>query len=126
MRSMLIVGTAASLLAASAFAQTPNTPTSPNTTAPAVTAPAPAGPAPAAQGPQNPAVKTTEGNNVNTPVEGANSFTEGQAKTRIESRGFANVSGLTKDTQGIWRGKAKKDGKDVTVSLDYQGNVVAN
>ena len=54
-----------------------------------------------------------------------NSFTEGQAKSRIESNGFASVSELRKDDQGVWRGKAVKDGKTVTVSLDFQGNVTA-
>ena len=52
------------------------------------------------------------------PVAGANSFTEGQAKSRIESQGFTNLSGLTKDDQGIWRGKATKDGRNVSVSLE--------
>src|SRR3954464_11916301 len=56
------------------------------------------------------------------PVPGANSFTEGQAKSRIESQGFTNVSALTKDDQGIWRGKATKDGRNVTVSLDFHGD----
>src|ERR1700748_82408 len=53
------------------------------------------------------------------PVAGANSFTEGQAKSRIESQGFTNVSALTKDDQGIWRGNATKDGRNVIVSLDF-------
>jgi hypothetical protein len=35
------------------------------------------------------------------------------------------VSELRKDDQGVWRGKAVKDGKSVTVSLDFQGNVTA-
>jgi hypothetical protein len=59
------------------------------------------------------------------PVAGANSFTEGQAKSRIESQGFTNLSGLTKDDQGIWRGKAMKDGRNVNVSLDFHGDVFA-
>jgi hypothetical protein len=63
--------------------------------------------------------------NPGAPVSGANSFTEGQAKSRIESNGFANVSELRKDDQGVWRGKATKDGKSVTVSVDFQGNVTA-
>lgn len=58
------------------------------------------------------------------PVAGANSFTESQAKARIEANGFTNVSGLKKDDQSIWRGTASKDGKQVSVALDYQGNVV--
>ena len=55
---------------------------------------------------------------------GANSFTEGQAKSRIEARGYTNVSNLQKDDSGVWRGKAMKGGKSVDVSLDFQGNVV--
>ena len=63
--------------------------------------------------------------NPGAPVAGANSFTEGQAKSRIESKGFSNVSGLKKDDKGVWRGSAMRDGKSVDVSLDFQGNVVA-
>ena len=74
--------------------------------------------------PHNPAVKTTKGNNPGAPVAGANSFTQREAKSRIESRGFSNVSALKKDKAGIWRGKARKDGKVVNVSLDFEGNVV--
>jgi hypothetical protein len=80
---------------------------------------------PAQAGPGNPAVNTTGTNNANNPVSGANSFTEGQAKSRIETGGYGNVSGLKKDEQGVWRAKATKDGKSVDVSLDFQGNVVA-
>ena len=80
---------------------------------------------PANPGPNNNAVNTTGKNNPGAPVAGANSFTEGQAKSRIESNGFSNVSDLKKDDSGVWRGKAQKDGKSVNVSLDFQGNVVA-
>jgi hypothetical protein len=80
---------------------------------------------PANHGPGNNAVNTSKTNNPGAPVAGANSFTEGQAKSRIESNGFLNVVGLKKDDNGVWRGKAMKDGKSVEVSLDFQGNVVA-
>jgi opacity protein-like surface antigen len=73
-----------------------------------------------------PAVTTPRSGNPTAPVEGANSFTEGQAKSRIESNGYTNVSGLAKDDQGVWRGRATKDGRQVNVSLDYQGNVTSN
>jgi hypothetical protein len=63
--------------------------------------------------------------NPGAPVAGANSFTEGQAKSRIEDKGFKNVSGLKKDDSGVWRGKANQNGKAVNVSIDFQGNVVA-
>ena len=101
MRSISVIAAAATLVMGSAFAAdlTPNAP-------------------------HNPAVKTTEGNNPGAPVAGANSFTQREAKSRIESRGFSNVSALKKDKAGIWRGKARKDGKVVNVSLDFEGNVV--
>lgn len=57
------------------------------------------------------------------PVAGANSFTEGQAKSRIETNGFSNVTGLKQDANGVWRGKAVKGGQSVNVSVDFQGNV---
>ena len=74
---------------------------------------------------QTPAVKSPSATNPAAPVAGANSFTEGQAKSRLESNGFSNVGELKKDDNGVWRGKAMKDGKSVNVSLDFQGNVVA-
>ena len=39
------------------------------------------------------------------PAAGANSFTEAQAKSRIEKAGYSNVSDLIKDKDGIWKGK---------------------
>ena len=80
---------------------------------------------PANNGPNNKAVNSSSENNPGAPVAGANSFTEGQAKSRIESHGFSNVTDLKKDDSGVWRGKAMKDRKSVAVSLDFQGNVVA-
>lgn len=59
------------------------------------------------------------------PLEGANSFTEGQAKERAESAGFTEVSGLRKDDKGIWRGTAKRGGSQVNIAIDFKGNVVA-
>ena len=73
----------------------------------------------------NNAVNTSSQNNPGAPHPGANSFTEGQARSRIEDKGFSQVANLKKDDQGIWRGTAMKDGKQVNVALDYQGNVVA-
>jgi len=64
--------------------------------------------------------------NPGAPVAGANSFTEGQAKSRIEAKGFKDVSDLQKDDRGVWRGKASQHGKAMNVSVDFQGNVVSN
>ena len=108
MRSMIIVMALLSFAIASPFAQ--------NTTsaaAPTVLAPNPP------PEPSNPAVKTTQGNNPGAPVTGANSFTEAQAKLRIEARGYRDVSALQKDERGIWRGRALKDSRLVGVTLDY-------
>jgi len=57
------------------------------------------------------------------PAAGANSFTEVQARSRMETHGYANVSTLTKDDDSIWCGKATKGGAPVSVALDYQGNI---
>jgi hypothetical protein len=62
--------------------------------------------------------------NPGAPVAGANSFTEGQAKSRMEEKGFRNVQDLKKDEAGVWRGKADQNGKPVNVTVDFQGNVV--
>ena len=73
---------------------------------------------------QTPAVKSPNTNNPAAPVAGANSFTEGQAKSRIEANGYSNVSDLKKDDSGIWTGSAMKGGQKVNVRVDFQGNVV--
>jgi hypothetical protein len=81
---------------------------------------------PANRDANTPAVNTPNSPpNPGAPVAGANSFTEGQAKSRIESSGYTNISELRKDDQGVWRGKAMKDGQAVSISLDFQGNVTA-
>ena len=70
-----------------------------------------------------PAVASPDTKNPNAPVEGANSFTEGQAQARIEKAGFTKVSGLKQDAKGVWRGTAMRGGKQVNVAVDFQGNV---
>ena len=65
----------------------------------------------------------TQNRTSQAPVAGANSFTVGQARARIQHDGFTQVSGLHKDRQGVWRGKAMKDGQSVGVALDYQGKI---
>ena len=75
---------------------------------------------------KTPAVATPGETNPNAPVAGANSYTEGQAQSQIESKGFTRVSNLRQDDAGVWRGKAMKNGQAVNVSVDFQGNVVAN
>ena len=55
---------------------------------------------------------------------GANSFTEGQARRRIEDRGYKGVGQLHKDQNSIWQAEATKDGQHVRVGVDYRGHVV--
>ena len=56
---------------------------------------------------------------------GANSFTENEARRRLETSGFRDVKDLKKDADGIWRGTATMDGKATPVGLDFKGNVAA-
>jgi hypothetical protein len=104
MRNSLTIAAVLAIVATGAFAQNP----------------------PAKDGPQNSAINSSDSSNrqVTAPVAGRNSFTEGEAKSRIEKMGFSNVSNLNKDDNGVWRGRAMKDSKTVDVSVDYQGNVI--
>ena len=80
---------------------------------------------PAQSGPNNNAVNSSGQNNSAAPVAGRNSFTEGQAKSKIEEAGYTGVSDLKKDDNGVWRGMARKGGSSTQVSVDFQGNVNA-
>ena len=72
-----------------------------------------------------PASSTIPKSTETPPLPGANSFTEAQAKDRMEKAGFTQVSNLKKDDDGIWRASAMQGGKQVSVALDFRGNVVA-
>lgn len=102
MRLIIFLAASAALLTP-ALAQT--RPANPDPSTPAVTAP-------------------NSPNNAGAPPAGANSFTEGQARSRLETGGFTNVGNLSKDAQGVWRGKGSKAGQFVDVSVDYQGNIL--
>lgn len=103
MRKLLLVSAILSL-SVPAFGQQQNPPADPNG--------------------NNPAINSSSSTPA-SPAAGANSFTEGQAKSRIEGKGYTNISGLKKDANGVWRGKATKGGKQVDVSVDFKGDVVA-
>lgn len=62
----------------------------------------------------------------NAPLPGANSFTEGQAKSRLEANGYTNVSGLKKADNGVWHATATHSGAQVNVTVDYRGNITRN
>ena len=54
---------------------------------------------PAQSGPNNNAINSDQKNS-DKPVAGRNSFTEGQAKSKIEDAGYSNVGELKKDDNG--------------------------
>ncbi len=58
-----------------------------------------------------------------TPAKGANSFTKGEAQSRLQANGFTDASNIALDHDGIWRADATKDGKPVKAWLDYKGQV---
>lgn len=80
----------------------------------------------ASETPRNDAVNTAPSGGEGGPTPGANSFTEAQAKSAIESAGYTAVGVLTQDANGVWMGKATKDGAEKTVSVDYKGAVTAS
>ncbi|TCU29301.1 YpeB-like protein with putative protease inhibitory function [Rhizobium azibense] len=43
----------------------------------------------------------------------------------MENAGYTDVKGLKLDDKGVWTASAAKDGKSVSIALDYQGNVIA-
>lgn len=59
------------------------------------------------------------------PQPGANSFAEGQARAAVAAQGYEDVSPLVNDSQGIWRGTARKGQQTFNVSVDYKGHVDA-
>lgn len=72
-----------------------------------------------------PAVATTDTVNPNAPVAGENSFTEAQAQERMVDAGYADLSDLKIDADGIWRATGTKAGAAVNIALDYQGNITS-
>lgn len=76
-------------------------------------------------GSHNPAVKNSAPAPVAAPAVGANSFSQDQALGRFAKAGFTSVTALAKDDNGVWRGKAKKGSKSVSVALDYKGNITS-
>jgi periplasmic protein CpxP/Spy len=127
-------GLALQLCATAAFAQsapatTPSTP--PVTTPPPPAANPPTG-GPNSLPPSEPANAIDSGNSsapgtgIGRLSKGANSFTEAQARSRLQQHGYRQISALIKDQDGIWRGSATRDGHQMHVGLDYKGNISNN
>jgi hypothetical protein len=115
MRSLLAVAAVAALLAGCGQ-RTDTAATGDQTKGPVVSA---------SETPRNEAVDTTPTTGETAQTPGASSFTEAQARGAIESAGYTGVGPLTQNEQGMWQGKATKDGAEANVSVDYKGAVTA-
>lgn len=107
MKTLILAAGAVGLLAIAATAQTTHSATSHSATA----------------SDHNPAIKDSDPVRTTAAAEGANSFTEDQARSRLAEAGYTGVTRLAKDDSGVWRATATKDGKSVQVGLDFKGNI---
>jgi len=57
------------------------------------------------------------------PRAGDNKFSQDEAKAKIAEQGFSEISELKKSDDGIWIGKAQREGGSFEVALDFEGNV---
>src|SRR5581483_248038 len=73
--------------------------------------------------PSHDASPTTSPLKPKSPAAIVHALTQDQAKTQIEAKGYLNVSGLRRDREGKWHGKAEKDGQLRSVTLDRDGKV---
>jgi hypothetical protein len=119
----------------SSSSTSPNSPCNPtNPTSPCYSANAPRDPCYSAVAPNEPCSTTTTPPPQTSPPpiapvlpngrsSAGSAFTADQAKSQVEAAGYSNVSGLRRDSKGIWRGSAVKDGLTVNVTLDAGGKV---
>ncbi len=116
MRSIALIGVAAAALVgcSPAAESTPNATESAPAVSPSVEAPG---------APRNEAVAADGNMNATGQTPGANSFTESQARERIEAAGYTGVGALTQNAEGLWQGSATREGAETRVSVDYRGAV---
>lgn len=94
--------------------------------------------APLAGGATNPPPGTTTGGNTgssilpdsttNTARPGALDSTsvsgaQAAAQSKFQEAGFSNVKGLSRTTDGVWTGRAVKNGVEVGVAMDPGGKI---
>jgi hypothetical protein len=153
MRAILAATAVLSLISGYAFGQTTRTNPSASSTSPTISSSSstspnspcsyanPTSPCYSAKAPRNPCYDAAAPNEpcsagtapysqtsppgAKTPQRAVRAFTEDQAKSQIEAKGYSSISGLRKDAEGVWRGKAEKDGLPVNVTLDGNGDVTA-
>jgi hypothetical protein len=91
-------------------------------------APMPSGPTNAPPGTsyqgQNPALPPSTTGTARPGALSANpSGAEAAARYKFEQAGFTNVKGLSRSIDGVWSGRAVKDGVEMAVSMDAGGNI---
>jgi|GEM_PF-1166980 len=122
LRAALLGGLAFGIAgAADAWAQQPRQPDG----APAVSAP---GAAPRGGAATTDRTETRERSRVvdaSALESGANSFTEGQARARLEEAGFTNLQDLRLDEAGFWRGRGTQGGTATDVAMDFRGRIAS-
>lgn len=79
----------------------------------------------AAAAPTNVPVDTKPTTGESGPTPGASSYTADQARMAIEKAGYTNLGALNQNANGLWQGQAMKDGKKVSVAIDYKGAITA-
>ncbi len=112
MKSFAVTGLGFLLCAGGVAAQLAPAPAPATSAAPRTDAPAPA------VGP-----RAADTQRDGAPVAGANSFTERQAQARITDAGYSQVTGMTQGEDGVWRGRAMRNGVADDVALDYRGEI---
>jgi len=73
----------------------------------------------------NVAVDTAPTSGESGPTPGASSYTADQARVALEKAGYTELGPLNQNANGLWQGEATKDGKKVSVSIDYKGAITA-
>ena len=111
-KAFAVTGLGILLFAGGVAAQLAPAPVPSTTAAPRTDAPAPA------VGP-----RASDTQRDDAPVAGANSFTERQAQARITDAGHSQVTGMTQGEDGVWRGRAMRNGVADDVALDYRGEI---
>lgn len=87
---------------------------------PATGALAPSTQADIARGTIPPSATTGATSNAASPMA-----SEEQARTRLSAAGYTDVRELQRNPDGTWRGRAMRDGQQISVMLDQQGQVTA-
>jgi hypothetical protein len=74
---------------------------------------------------QNPATHAPDKMTHAPLARGKNSFTQKQARSRLEKAGYSHVTNLAQDQDGLWQARAMHHGKWVNAAVDFKGNVAA-